>query len=693
MNQFLNSVRNNHDNIFKVILALISLLTIVYLLPKEATFKYEFEKGKPWLHETLLAPFDFAIQKPESQIAKEKAEIKVSKKPYFSFNEKDIVLVHQRYTEGVDLYLEELDTEQRAALNVDEKPIQKRLKEVGLQIIDSLYSKGIIEKSEVLDSLSNYDVIVVLKNHTEEDHEVSYYYTLQSAYEWITAFPLEEPEMVSSVIKNLIVENLKPNITFDREWTDKVLNEQLSNVSPTFDKVSKSEKIVERGEIINDISYQKLVSLKKKYEKRIGGSNVYWYILLGQILLVAISLAVLLIYLKLFRKDVFNETYKYSFIIVFYSLIVYMAGVSLYFPEINIYILPFCLLPIVIRTFFDARIAAFIHVMSMTLLGLLAPNGFEFVFIQIMTGMIALFSLISMRKRSQLLLSVLTIFIAYSINYLGFTIIKEGNINSINWYNFAWFGGNAILTLLAYPLIFIFEKVFGMISDVTLMELSDTNSPLLRKLASVAPGTFQHSMQVANLAEEAVIAIDGDPLLVRTGALYHDIGKMSDPAFFIENQAGGFNPHDNLSYEESARIIIGHVLNGIEMAKKEKLPEQIIDFIRTHHGTTVTRYFYNMARKENPDIEIEKFQYPGPPPYSKETAVLMMSDSVEAASRSLKEYNADTIGNLVENIINAQLGEHQFDNANITLQDIKTIKKIFKKKLMNIYHVRIEYPK
>lgn len=691
MNQFLNRIRNNHNNIFKVLLAVISLLSIVYILPKEATFKYEFEKGKPWLHETLLAPFDFAIQKPESRIAAEEIEVKLTAKPYFIFNEGTSQLVKNRFNESFEYFLEEVSSQNDQLNEGQIEQLDSNLRKYAFSIIDSIYNRGIIEKSEKVDSLLNENVIIVLRNHVEEDHELSYYLTLQSAYEWLNNVPSSLEYETET--KNLIVENLRPNISYDDELSSKILKERLANISNTYAKVTKAEKIVDRGEIINESTYQKLESLKIEFEKNTGGSDLFWYILSGQILLVAISLSVLLTYLALFRKDVFNETHKYSFVIVLYTLVVFLAGISLYFPVIKIYILPFCLLPIIIRTFFDARIAAFIHVMSMTLLGLLAPNGFEFVFIQIMTGMIALFSLISMRKRSQLLSSVLIIFLAYSLTYLGFTIIKEGSISSIDWYNFAWFGGNAILTLLAYPLIFIFEKIFGMISDVTLVELSDTNSPLLRKLASVSPGTFQHSMQVANLAEEAVIAIDGDPLLVRTGALYHDIGKMKNPAFFIENQAGGFNPHDNLSYEESARVIIGHVLDGIEMAKKENLPEQIIDFIRTHHGTTVTRYFYNMARKDNPDIDMKLFQYPGPPPYSKETAVLMMADSVEAASRSLKEYNADTIGTLVENIINGQLKEHQFDNANITLQDIKAIKNIFKKKIMNIYHVRIEYPK
>jgi putative nucleotidyltransferase with HDIG domain len=309
--------------------------------------------------------------------------------------------------------------------------------------------------------------------------------------------------------------------------------------------------------------------------------------------------------------------------------------------------------------------------------------------------MVAIFSIVNMRNRSQIFISAILIFITYSVSYIGIIIIQEGNNDVITWFDFAWFGVSALLTLFSYPLIFVFEKIFGFTSDVSLLELSDTNGKLLRELASRAPGTFQHSLQVANLAEEAIYKIGGNSLLVRTGALYHDIGKMEMPMYFIENQAGGINPHDDLSFDESAAIIISHVIKGIEIAKKNNLPEQIIDFIRTHHGTTMTAYFYRSFLKAFPEeaVDESKFHYPGPIPYSKETAVLMMADSVEAASRSLKKYDVETIDALVDKIINSQISQNQFANADITFKDINVLKKIFKKKLMNIYHVRVEYPR
>jgi hypothetical protein len=325
----------------------------------------------------------------------------------------------------------------------------------------------------------------------------------------------------------------------------------------------------------------------------------------------------------------------------------------------------------------------------------MAPDRFEFAFIQLLGGMAAIFSIVNMHNRSQIFISAALIFLTYSMAYTGISIIQEGGSDVISWNDYAWFGVSAMLTVFSYPLIYVLEKLFGFISDVSLLELSDTNGKLLRALASSAPGTFQHSLQVANIAEEAIYSIGGNALLVRTGALYHDIGKMEMPTYFIENQTNGMNPHEDMNYDESAAIVIGHVIKGIEIAKKHNLPEQIIDFIRTHHGTTLTGFFYRSFKNDFPEeqVDIEKFRYPGPIPYSKESAVLMMADSVEAASRSLKKQDAESINNLVESIIDKQIEQNQFINSDITFKDINILKKIFKKKLMNMYHLRVEYPR
>ncbi|MCX6295441.1 MAG: HDIG domain-containing protein [Bacteroidetes bacterium] len=435
--------------------------------------------------------------------------------------------------------------------------------------------------------------------------------------------------------------------------------------------------------------------MKSEYEGESDGASDYFYILLGQILIVSLSLSILIAFLGFFRKEIFLDNAKITFILILIILQVLMARFSDASQSFNIYLLPFCILPIITRAFYDTRIALFVHLITVLIASFLAPDRFEFTFIQLLGGMVAIFSIVNMRNRSQIFISSGVIFLTYSVAFIGITIIQEGGSDAITWQGFAWFGISALLTLFSYPLIFVFEKLFGFISDVSLLELSDTNGKLLRELASRAPGTFQHSLQVANLAEEAIYNIGGNALLVRTGALYHDIGKMEMPMYFIENQANGMNPHDEMSFDESASIIISHVIKGIEIAKQNKLPEQIIDFIRTHHGTSITGYFYRSFQNAFPDEKIDesKFHYPGPIPFSKETAVLMMADSVEAASRSLKKYDVETIDELVEKIINTQIEQNQYANADITFKDINTLKKIFKKKLMNIYHVRVEYPR
>jgi len=355
---------------------------------------------------------------------------------------------------------------------------------------------------------------------------------------------------------------------------------------------------------------------------------------------------------------------------------------------------PVCILPVVVRAFYDTRTALFTHIITLMIIGFEAPAGFEFMFIQTIAGMVAIFSIVSMSRRVQFFISILMIFLSYSISFIGVTIIHEANFKSIDWLNLKWFLGNSIITLFAFPLIFIFEKTFGFLSDVSLMELSDSNAPLLRELSLKAPGTFQHSLQVANLAEAAIFQIGGNPLLVRAGAMYHDIGKVDMPMYFIENQNSGSNPHDELAFEESARIIKSHVIRGIEKAKKHSIPEPIIDFIRTHHGTSLLQYFYHSFLKNFPEKvpDEDVFRYPGPLPFSRESAVLMMADSVEAASRSLQNPDAKAINILVDTIIDNQMEQKQYENAPVTLRDLSEIRKIFKKMLISIYHARIEYP-
>jgi putative nucleotidyltransferase with HDIG domain len=457
--------------------------------------------------------------------------------------------------------------------------------------------------------------------------------------------------------------------------------------------IQKGELIISKGELINDEKFEILESLKKEYLEGKNKHVGHWNIFLGQIFLVGLALLSIFLFLYHFRKDIVADNKRIVFILLLIVIMhfgVYLTNTTNY---ISIYAIPFCVLPIIIRTFYDTRLASFIHIITIITIGLSLSNSFEFIYLQIIAGTLTIFSIVNMNKRSQLFGTSLVIFISYFIGYISFQLIYEGSFSEIKFNQIGSFALSAMLTLFTYPLIYLFEKMFGFVSDVTLMELSDTNNPLLRELANKAPGTFQHSLQVANLAESAIFEIGGNALLTRAGALYHDIGKMDNPLYFIENQTTGINPHDELDFEESAKIIINHVKKGIEKAKKHNLPDSVIDFIRTHHGDTMVQYFYRSYIKHFPDEIIDEslFSYPGPRPYSKETAVLMMADSVEAASRSLSKKDAESIEKLVDSIIDYQIKEEQFINADITFKDISQIKKIFKKKLQNIYHTRIEY--
>ena len=687
MKKFISFIRHSHPEIYKGILFFIAVATIVYIFPKQGKFKYEFQnlKGKPWLHEDLIAPFDFAIKKSDDELKKEKSDILINAKPYFKF---DNTIVEAKKSQ----LRFELDASWDAKKN---KALKEKAFNLGSKILDSIYSKGILEPNNVIDSKPSDFSIYVIDNNVAEEHELRDFYTITSAYEYEQA-QLNNASGIDT--KNLlsILENcIAHTIFYDKGTTDKILKQSIDDISPSRDIILKEQSIISKGEIIDAQKFQILESLKSEYEGQSGSSSDYLFILLGQVLIVSSCLCVLIAFLGFFRKDIFLDNAKITFILILITLQVLMAHFSNGSQSFNIYLLPFCILPIIIRAFYDTRIALFTHLVTVLIVSFMAPDRFEFTFIQLLGGMVAIFSIVNMRNRSQIFISSGVIFLTYSIAYIGITIIQEGGSDVITWQDFAWFGISALLTLFSYPLIFVFEKLFGFISDVSLLELSDTNGKLLRELASRAPGTFQHSLQVANLAEEAIYTIGGNALLVRTGALYHDIGKMEMPMYFIENQANGMNPHDEMSFDESAAIIISHVIKGIEIAKKNNLPEQIIDFIRTHHGTSITGYFYRSFQNAFPEEKIDesKFHYPGPIPFSKETAVLMMADSVEAASRSLKKYDVESIDELVEKIINTQIEQNQYANSDITFKDINTLKKIFKKKLMNVYHVRVEYPR
>ena len=454
----------------------------------------------------------------------------------------------------------------------------------------------------------------------------------------------------------------------------------------------KGEKIISANALIDDAKLEKLHSLKQQFsaENNRAGSNL-WTVL-GYTMMVIVLLVILMLFIYQYRRNIFEDNTQMTFL--FFNLLL-MVGLSTTLIKFNpsfIYALPICIFPLVTKAFFDPRLGLFVHVLTVLLIGFIVPNSFEYVVLQILAGIVTILSADELYKRANLFLTVFQITLIYLLGYFSFFIIRNGDVQSISFLVFGLFVINGLLTLFVQPLIYLYEKVFGLVSDVSLLELSDTNSAVFRKLSNKAPGTFHHSLQVANLAEAAADAIEADVLLTRVGALYHDIGKINRPNFFSENQKGSVSPHDDLSPKESARIIINHVIDGIELAKKYNLPDRVIDFIRTHHGTSKVYYFYKKQQEIDPEVALSDFTYSGPKPFSKETAVVMMSDAVEAASKSIKEPTKESLENFVTKIIDTQMEEKQFINANITLAEIETVKKVLLNKLVNIYQLRVEYP-
>lgn len=710
MSKISGSNKKLFSRIFRISFFLIAVAFIVFLFPKEVKFKYEFQKGKPWMHENLIAPYNFPVYKTDNELAIEKDSIIKLIIPHYRLDEtiKDERLAdfninfNLKWEDHLTKYYRVTSKRKQDKINEKTAILKEKYLEFSKKLIDFIYEKGIIEITANTKPNPVNDKVILLNNNIAQETSISEVFTKKTAIEYLTKKVKEtsntdeyEEKIGANFLETLEIENyIIPNYYYDSETTEQVKLSKINNISLTSGMIQEGERIISQGDVVNDSKYRVLQSLKTEFESSKGKNANYYLIVLGQIFLVFASFLVLYLFLLNFRKDILQNNLKTSFILIFVVLMIFISRITVQSDSISIYLVPLAILPIIIRAFYDTRLALFIHIVTVITIGFFAPNGFEFVFIQLIAGMMVIFSLANINRRSQLFLSALITFVSYSAIYFGIAMIQEGDITKININNFAWFAGNGLLLLSSYPLIYIFEKVFGFLSDVTLMELSDTNHPLLRELAEKAPGTFQHSLQVGNLAETASYQLGGNPLLARTGALYHDIGKMDIPEYFIENQVPGMNPHDKLDFDKSAEIIISHVTKGIEKAKKHNLPSNITDFIRTHHGTSKVQYFYRSFKNLHPDdeIDVSKFTYPGPSPSTKEQAIVMMCDSVEAASRSLKVYSPDTIDKLVEKIINYQIEEDQFKFADITFKDITTVKSILKNKLRNIYHSRIEYP-
>jgi hypothetical protein len=662
----------------------LAVLIITIFLPKQPRFRYEFEKGGIWKNKDLISPFSFAILKTNPQVNTDKKDALDNILPIYSFN---------RYlvNEVEEAYLNEFDVKWRSnALPEPDKPANRQ---ASLKLLKSIYAKGIIAVNNKHQKGNRYYDFSLLDNNISKTYSSQDVFTVQTALEYFKDNFSSVDLRVKDVVINLVEDHLKPNIVFNDKLTFIVQETTINSLSTTRGMVQKGELIIAKNNVIDDEAFQKLQSFKETYEaqtKTIGNSTLVYC---GQILLVGFIVSLLMVFLKLFRKDIFADNRQLSLLLLVTTTMLLSLTWAIKLNLPSLYYIPFCIVPIIIRILFDTRLALYLHLLVILIAGFFVPNSFEFVFYQTTAGMVAIYSIRNLIKREQLLLSAMYILSAYLISFIGIALLREGSLSQIEWINFVPFIVSVLLSLLAYPLIYGFERLFGITSDVALIELTNTNNKLLRELAFKAPGTFQHSLQVANLAEAAIFKIGGNSLLVRAGALYHDIGKIENPQYFIENQNTGVSPHDKLPYEQSAQIIIKHVHKGIEITRKHQLPESVIDFIRTHHGNTRVDYFYQSFLKNSPEKFVDEniFRYPGPIPFSKETGVLMLADSVEAASRSLKNPDAQSINDLVERIIDYKLEQNQLDNCDITLKDLETIKLIFKTMLMSIYHVRIDY--
>jgi cyclic-di-AMP phosphodiesterase PgpH len=713
MIRILTFIRTHFRSLVNLFFFTVTSALLVYLLPREGKFMYEYQKGGFWKHESLTAPFNFPVNKTKAEIIQERDSVLQGFRPIYVFDQR---IADQRIEElgedfnakWVEYSISVLKIPSREVYRSDRKYLVNRQleNEYGnylTSLVRDIYRNGIIDMAPLEENgKTKYAEVTVVKNNVAKNQSLTELFTPKTAYEYIisrlrNSIPRNNNLPVrkyDQFFQDFQINNyLTINLNYDEDRSIKLNESLLEGISLTRGLIQEGQGIISKGEVITDEKFIILESLRQEYEKNLG-FMARQLVIIGKFILVFASLLIIFLFLKSFRKEVLESYKRVLFILLTILLMILVASTTLEFNLVSIYLLPFAILPIILKTFFDSRLALFVHIITILLVGFFAPNGFEFVFLNVVSGMVAIISLTNMYRRSKLVVTSLYVILAYCVIYLGIALVQEGNLANIELKYFRWFGVNGMLVLISYPLIYMFEKTFGFMSDATLMELSDTNLPLLRRLAELAPGTFQHSLQVANLAEDAVFQIGGNPLLVRAGALYHDIGKMEEPLYYIENQTSNINPHDSLEFEQSARIIIDHVRKGVELARKNKLPEAIVDFIRTHHGTTTVQYFYRSYLSKYPtaEVDVKKFSYPGPKPLSKETAIVMMADSVEAASRSLKTINENTLERLVDTIISTQMTEEQYNDAEITFKDITLIREVFKKRLRNIYHVRISYP-
>lgn len=678
---FFEKIRHSYYGMAKVFVFVVATALVCWQMPRTGKFKYEYQLSKPWQHETLYAPFDFPIYKDYETLNAETAEASAKVKPIFVYNDDEMVASRNLLFVNFESKWESSSHFDRD-LNLD----------CLFNVFDSIEDQGIVAYDNATTNLESSSEVNVVRNKVLRSVRYGEFYTMNTATEAVANI-LEQSDnhIDKKLLSELINGALRQNVFYNAALTKQEVDKAVAAVSLTYGVVQKDQAIVSEGQLVDENIYNKLNSLQREYNSRSMSSDESLRVLLSQIFLVALVFTVMGLYGNKLHKKVFAELKNIVLLLTLMLMVIIPSYVLVKFVPGLIYLMPVCLLAIMVGSFFNLRLAFSTQVFAVMLISLVVPNPFQFIFMQLVATVLTVFSMSNNRAHHRFIQAALFVFVSYVLVYIAFTFLST---SEVDWKVVFLLLLNALFTLLAQPLILMLERIFGVTTSLSLMELSNTNSPLLRELAATAPGTFQHSIQVANLCEEVLFEIGGDTQLARTGALYHDVGKIKNPMYFTENQHGAYSPHNDLSNIESAEIIISHVTDGIEMAHKNHVPERIIDFIRTHHGTRRTDYFYINEQKAHPDEEIDPtpFTYHGPAPFSRETAVLMMADSIEAASHSLKEPDEKKISDLVDGIINKQMEAGQFLNTDLTLHDIETARKVLKKKLMSIYHVRIAYP-
>ena len=681
MNKF-NEKKNLHarDIFYRICVGIAAILLVVYFMPREGRSAYQFDLGRPWRYSQLIATFDFPIYKSDELIKKEQDSVMHLFEPYFEINQS-------------------VEEEQVAKFRKDFAQMEKSgipyyYKGYIEQKLRTLYQNGIVQPDDynrlVDDSITTIRIFTANQSVIRPTKDI---YSHKSAYKFF--FETDDTARYDrlKLQKCNLDRYIVSNLLFDQKKSEEQKKDLLSSISYASGMVMSGQKIIDRGDIVTQETYNILASYLKESKQRIDSTKQEAYLLVGQILCVALIFLCMMLYFSLFRKDYLEKGKSVLLLLTMLVIFPVLSSILVDQNLFSVYIIPFTMAPIFIRVFMDSRTAFVMHTVIILLCAVSLKYPYEFVATQLVAGMVAIYSLRELSQRSQLLRTALIVTVTSLVFYFSLDLMHEKEIDNLEYNIYIYLIINGVLLLFAYPLMFLIEKLFGFTSNVTLVELSNINNDLMRRMSEVAPGTFQHSMQVANLATEVANKIDAKAQLVRTGAMYHDIGKICNPAYFTENQSG-VNPHDQLSLIESARIIISHIPDGLKMADKYNLPEVIKGFIATHHGRGKTKYFYISYKNKYPDEEVDEnlFTYPGPNPQTKEQAILMMADAVEASSRSLKDYTEESISNLVEMIIDAQIADGAFKNCPITFQDITTAKEVFKEKLKTIYHTRISYP-